>query len=141
MHNYESQRTSRDHALRGSQSPAARHKSAEPANLPQKAEPLERGTVKWFDSQKGFGILLNEGGKEVWFHINSVEDADSGFPIPGDRVFFKSNPARRQKAGSINRQNTVGFRGHSGLQGTGFGPQLWVHPTLAVTKGRFAEDR
>ncbi len=35
------------------------------------------GTVKWFDSKKGFGFLICEGGKEVFVHYTGI--AAEGF--------------------------------------------------------------
>ena len=31
------------------------------------------GTVKWFDSKKGFGFILNAAGKDVFVHFSSIE--------------------------------------------------------------------
>lgn len=31
------------------------------------------GTVKWFDSKKGFGFILNAEGKDVFVHFSSIE--------------------------------------------------------------------
>ena len=31
------------------------------------------GTVKWFDSKKGFGFILNTEGKDVFVHFSSIE--------------------------------------------------------------------
>jgi CspA family cold shock protein len=31
------------------------------------------GTVKWFDSKKGFGFILNAEGKDVFCHFSSIE--------------------------------------------------------------------
>jgi CspA family cold shock protein len=31
------------------------------------------GTVKWFDSKKGFGFIVNAEGKDVFVHFSSIE--------------------------------------------------------------------
>ena len=31
------------------------------------------GTVKWFDSKKGFGFIINAEGKDVFVHFSSIE--------------------------------------------------------------------
>lgn len=31
------------------------------------------GTVKWFDTKKGFGFILNEAGKDVFVHFSSIQ--------------------------------------------------------------------
>jgi len=37
---------------------------------------MARGTVKWFNSQKGYGFIqLQGGGKDVFVHISAVEKA------------------------------------------------------------------
>jgi len=34
---------------------------------------MPSGTVKWFDSKKGFGFILNAEGKDVFVHFSSIE--------------------------------------------------------------------
>ena len=34
---------------------------------------MPTGTVKWFDSKKGFGFILNTEGKDVFVHFSSIE--------------------------------------------------------------------
>jgi cold shock protein len=34
---------------------------------------MATGTVKWFNDAKGYGFLAVEGGKDVFFHRNSIE--------------------------------------------------------------------
>jgi len=37
---------------------------------------MARGTVKWFNSQKGYGFIAPQGGgKDVFVHISTVERA------------------------------------------------------------------
>lgn len=31
-----------------------------------------KGTVKWFDSKKGFGFIINPEGKDVFVHFSSI---------------------------------------------------------------------
>lgn len=31
-----------------------------------------KGTVKWFNNQKGYGFLLNEEGKDVFVHFSGL---------------------------------------------------------------------
>jgi CspA family cold shock protein len=47
-----------------------------------------QGTVKWFDSSKGFGFIEREGGKDVFVHHSAI--AGEGFKNleEGQRVEF-----------------------------------------------------
>jgi CspA family cold shock protein len=37
---------------------------------------MARGTVKWFNSQKGYGFIQPQGGKKgVFVHISAIESA------------------------------------------------------------------
>jgi CspA family cold shock protein len=33
---------------------------------------LATGKVKWFNGQKGYGFIEQEGGKDVFVHVNSL---------------------------------------------------------------------
>jgi CspA family cold shock protein len=48
------------------------------------------GTVKWFNSQKGYGFIQPDGGggKDVFVHISAVEKAGLNELREGDKVSF-----------------------------------------------------
>ena len=58
------------------------------------------GTVKFFNTQKGFGFIAPEGGaKDVFVHVSAVEASGMRSLTEGQRVSFDIQPdARGQKA-------------------------------------------
>jgi CspA family cold shock protein len=34
---------------------------------------MPTGTVKWFDSKKGFGFIVNAAGKDVFVHFSTIQ--------------------------------------------------------------------
>jgi cold shock protein len=57
---------------------------------------MNNGTVKWFNSQKGFGFIEPEGGnKDVFVHISAVERAGMSTLDEGQKVTFDIVADRR----------------------------------------------
>lgn len=48
------------------------------------------GTVKWFNAAKGYGFISREGGKDLFVHFSSIQDAGNGYRSlnEGDPVEF-----------------------------------------------------
>jgi cold shock protein len=50
---------------------------------------MNKGTVKWFNSQKGFGFIEPENGsKDVFVHISAVERSGMYNLEEGQKVSF-----------------------------------------------------
>ncbi len=50
---------------------------------------MSTGTVKWFNTQKGFGFIQpDDGGKDVFVHISAVERAGLYQLNEGQKVSF-----------------------------------------------------
>ena len=47
------------------------------------------GTVKWFDSKKGFGFILNDQGQDVFVHFSSIEGEGFRALKDGEKVEYE----------------------------------------------------
>ena len=57
---------------------------------------MQIGTVKWFNSEKGFGFIQPEaGGGDVFVHISAVERAGMATLNEGQRVGFELERDKR----------------------------------------------
>jgi CspA family cold shock protein len=63
------------------------------------------GTVKFFNTTKGFGFIQpSDGGKDVFVHISAVERAGLGTLREGERVSYEIITERgKQAAGNLQR--------------------------------------
>jgi CspA family cold shock protein len=58
-------------------------------NTDLKEVTMTQGTVKWFNSQKGFGFIQpDDGSKDVFVHISAVERAGLYSLNEGQKVTF-----------------------------------------------------
>jgi CspA family cold shock protein len=60
---------------------------------------MPEGTVKWFDSAKGFGFIQpTRGDGDVFVHISAVERAGLGTLKEGQKVSFDVQSERGKMA-------------------------------------------
>ncbi len=60
---------------------------------------MAEGTVKWFNSTKGFGFIQpSEGGNDVFVHISAVQRAGLQGLNDGQRVSYELQSERGKTA-------------------------------------------
>ena len=65
---------------------------------------MPTGTVKWFNTTKGYGFIApDEGGKDVFVHISAVERAGLTGLADNQKIEYEliSNRDGRQSAGDL----------------------------------------
>ena len=61
------------------------------------------GTVKWFNSTKGYGFIQPEdGAKDVFAHISAVEVSGLGNLRDGQKVSFEVERGQQGKLSAVN---------------------------------------
>jgi CspA family cold shock protein len=66
---------------------------------------MATGTVKWFNTEKGYGFIApDEGGKDVFVHISAVRAAGIEALKENQKVSFEMQAGRdgRMSAGAIS---------------------------------------
>jgi CspA family cold shock protein len=64
------------------------------------------GTVKWFNSMKGYGFIQpDDGAKDVFVHISAVEQSGLGNLKEGQKLSFDLEKGQQGKVSAINLQN------------------------------------
>ena len=53
------------------------------------------GTVKWFNSNKGFGFIEQDTGDDLFVHQSEIRQAGFRFLNLGDRVEFEVGPGKK----------------------------------------------
>ncbi|WXR62160.1 cold-shock protein [Peptostreptococcaceae bacterium AGR-M142] len=58
---------------------------------------MERGTVKWFNAQKGFGFISKEDGSDIFVHYSAISmdgfrTLEEGSPVEFEIVEGQKGP-------------------------------------------------
>jgi CspA family cold shock protein len=65
---------------------------------------MPTGTVKWFDSQKGYGFIQpDQGSKDVFVHVSAVEQAGLRSLNEGQKIEYEEQQDR--KSGKMSAAN------------------------------------
>jgi CspA family cold shock protein len=69
---------------------------------------MNKGTVKWFNGQKGFGFIQpDDGSKDVFVHISAVERAGLQSLNEGQKVSYDVVADRRTGKSAAENLRTL----------------------------------
>ncbi|MEI9402005.1 cold-shock protein [Mesorhizobium argentiipisi] len=70
---------------------------------------MATGTVKWFNSSKGFGFITPDaGGQDVFVHISAVERAGLSTLAEGQKINYEIEQDRRSGKSSAGNLSKAG---------------------------------
>jgi CspA family cold shock protein len=58
------------------------------------------GVVKWFNSEKGFGFITQEGGPDLFVHYSEIQSNGYRSLNEGDKVEFDITDGKKGKQAS-----------------------------------------
>ncbi len=57
---------------------------------------MAQGTVKWFNSEKGYGFISpDEGGEDLFVHYSAIEGSGFRSLEEGERVSYEADQGRK----------------------------------------------
>lgn len=66
---------------------------------------MATGTVKWFNSEKGYGFIAQDGGADVFVHYSAIQSDGFRTLEEGDQVQFEVQAGRdgRNQASAVKK--------------------------------------
>ncbi len=59
---------------------------------------MSEGTVKWFNEQKGFGFIQQDGGGDIFVHYSAIQAGGFKTLTEGQRVSFDVGQGKKGPA-------------------------------------------
>jgi CspA family cold shock protein len=80
---------------------------------------MPTGTVKWFDSKKGFGFIIGPEGRDVFVHFTRIEGNGFRSLRDGEKVEYEHTSGDKgllattvRRTAGIPAMHAVGFARH-----------------------------
>ena len=74
---------------------------------------MAQGTVKWFNSEKGYGFIAVDGGADVFVHYSAIQMDGYRSLEEGQRVEFEISQGQKGPAGGRGPRGLTPVRGPS----------------------------
>lgn len=68
---------------------------------------MNKGTVKWFNSEKGFGFIAQESGPDVFVHFTAIQGQGYKSLNEGDQVQFEIEAGKNGKGPQAKNVNVI----------------------------------
>ncbi len=69
---------------------------------------MATGTVKWYNSEKGYGFIQpDDGGKDAFVHVSAVERAGMNGLREGQKISFEITKDQRTGKASADKLQAV----------------------------------
>jgi CspA family cold shock protein len=66
---------------------------------------MSQGTVKWYNSQKGYGFITpDDGTKDVFVHVSAIERSGLGHLNEGQKIKYELERGQQGKLSATNLQ-------------------------------------
>ena len=63
------------------------------------------GTVKWFNTQRGYGFIQpDDGSKDVFVHVSELERSDLGNLQEGQKLGYELEQSEQGKISAVSLQ-------------------------------------
>lgn len=64
---------------------------------------MSQGTVKWYNSQKGYGFIMpDDGSKDVFVHVSAIERSGIGHLNEGQKISYDLERGQQGKVSAVN---------------------------------------
>jgi len=66
---------------------------------------MSQGTVKWFNTQRGYGFIQpDDGSKDVFVHVSAVERSGVGTLQEGQKLSYELERSQQGKISAVSLQ-------------------------------------
>jgi CspA family cold shock protein len=102
---------SQSHKSRRSESSGAPRSESNQKRTAESGQGPHEGSVKWYDSEKGYGFIVQQGGEDIFFHRTGIAAGETPHFPDGTRVtYLVEQTSKGPQAVDVARMDTEDHR-------------------------------